>query len=498
VKGEPRSGVLGVRPSTPVAATEEVLPRAECAGRLPVVALVGRPNTGKSTLFNRLTRSHRAVVASTPGVTRDRNVAPVEWGARRFLAVDTGGFEDREGEEIGEAVRTQSLAAAEEADAIVIVVDGRAGLSPLDASLVDRVRRLRKPLFLAVNKADTMQLEDLAADFYALGLEVVCPISAEHGLNVDALFDRVVASLPPADDASDAPDAAATLVAVVGRPNVGKSSLVNRLVGYERAIVAATPGTTRDAVDTAVARGDRRYLLVDTAGVRRRAKVHEIVERASVVRALRALERAEVALLVVDGTEPMTEQDARISSYAWERGRALVLLVNKWDAVPAARRDQRRYTENVERNFPSLATVPKLFISARTGANVERIWGVVDRVATNHRQHLQTAKLNQVLLHATAQQAPAMVRGRRPRFFYATQTAAAPPTITIFTTVPEHVQVPYTRYLENQFRAAFPLEGTPLRFRFRARRQLRDTSRDFGSKGRPRRAAGQNRKPSPC
>jgi len=482
-----------VRPSprAEIGGETDALPRAESLDRLPVVAIVGRPNTGKSTLFNRLTRSHRAVVASTPGVTRDRNVAPVTWTGRRFLAVDTGGFDEQEAEEISEAVRAQSLVAAEEADAVVVVVDGRAGLNPLDAGLVERLRRLHKPLFLAVNKIDTPRQEDLTAEFHALGLDVVCPISAEHGLNVAALFARVAESLPAPEQEASAEEETATAVAIVGRPNVGKSSLLNRLVGYERAIVAATPGTTRDAVDTRVVRGGRAYLLVDTAGVRRRPKVHEIIERASVVRALRALEQAQVGLLVVDGTENVTEQDARISSYAWERGRALVLLVNKCDAVAPRQRDWRRYGEAVDECFPSFAMVPKLFISARTGTGVERIWDEIDRVAANHRQHLQTAKLNQVLVRAAEQQAPPMVRGKRPRFFYATQTATGPPTITIFTTVPEHIHASYVRYLENQFRAAFALEGTPLRLRFRARRQVGVRSQASGVRRRGRKAGNR-------
>lgn len=461
-----------------------VLPRSESLARLPVIAIVGRPNTGKSTLFNRLTRSHRAVVASIPGVTRDRNVAPVTVSGRRVMVADTGGFEDEEQQEIGQAIRRQSLIAADEADAVVVVVDGRAGLNPLDSALVDRLRRLKKPIFLAVNKVDTPRQEDLAGEFHALGLERVFPISAEHGLNVGELFSEVVSELP-APEAVTALDQGATAVAIVGRPNVGKSSLLNRLVGYERSIVSSLPGTTRDAIDTRVVRDGRAYLLVDTAGVRRRPKVQEIVERASVVRALRALEQAEIGLLVIDGTESMTEQDARISSYAWERGRSLILLINKWDAVPVEQRNRKRYAEVANEQYPSLKVVPKLFISARTGAGVERIWGMVDQVAAGHRQHLQTAKLNQVILRATEQQAPPMVRGKRPRFFYATQTATAPPSITTFASGQAEVPAAYQRYLENQLRAAFPLEGTPVRLRFRSRRDAPAPGRRTGGGSTP-------------
>jgi GTPase len=445
------------------------LPRAEVLQRLPVVALVGRPNTGKSTLFNRLTRSRRAVAASTPGVTRDRNIAPAVHAGQRFLIVDTGGFDFEKKEEIAQAVRAQSLLAAREADAVVVVVDGRAGPSPLDADLLDRLRGLRKAFFLAVNKIDSTKQAALADAFYEFGVDAVYPISAEHGINIEALMDRVVASLPsPA--LIDESTHCRTAVAIVGRPNVGKSSLLNRLAGSERAIVTPEPGTTRDAVDTLLVRNDREYLLVDTAGVRRRPQVHEHVERASVVRALRALEDAEVGLLVVDAVEGVTEQDARIGSYAWQRGRALGLLVNKWDAVPVERRNASRVVRSMEERFPTFRAIPKLFISALTGEGANRVWKLVDDLAAAHRLRMPTPMVNRVMTEAVRRQQPPMVKGRRPRFLYATQTAVSPPTIAVFTGAPELVQPVYERYLANQLRAAFPLDGTPVRFVFRARR----------------------------
>jgi GTPase len=450
--------------------SEIPLPRAEELARLPVIALVGRPNTGKSTLFNRLTRTRRALVAATPGVTRDRNIAVATHDGRRALVVDTGGFEADEQAELSRAVRAQALLAAEEADAVVVVVDGRAGVNPLDRALLERLRALRQPLFVAVNKVDTTQREDLVSEFYALGVEPLYPISAEHGLGVGELLDAVFARLPEAE-AVDAVGEAPTAVAIIGRPNVGKSSLLNRLVGYERAIVSELPGTTRDALDTAVTHAGRAYLLVDTAGVRRRARVEAHLERASVVRALRALERSEVALLLVDAVEGMTEQDARIAGYAWERGRAVVLLVNKWDAAPA--RNTRAVAARIDQRYPSLAVVPKLFISALSGRGVTRVWGAIDAVAAHYRARLPTAKLNQVIGRAVAAQAPPIVQGTRPRLFYATQTAYAPPTVTIFASHPQRVAPAYERYLGNQLRAAFGLEGTPLRLLFRARRAQR-------------------------
>ena len=462
---------------------QEQLPRAEELARLPVVALVGRPNTGKSTLFNRLTHSRRALVAPTPGVTRDRNIGVAVRDGRRLLVVDTGGFEADEHEELSRAVRGQALLAAEAADAVIVVVDGRAGLNPLDRLLLERLRGLRQPLVVAVNKLDTPKQDDLMSEFYALGVDKLYPISAEHGGGVASLMDDVIDGLPATEPIADA-GKALTAVAIIGRPNVGKSSLLNRLVGYERAIVSATPGTTRDALDTPITHDAREYLLVDTAGVRRRPRVQQHIERASVVRALRALERAEVALLVVDAVEGMTEQDARVAGYAWERGRALVLLVNKWDAV--AKRDARTFARHIDDRYPSLAVVPKLFVSALTGRSVDSIWGAIDAVADQHRVRLPTAKLNQTMGRAVAAQAPPMVKGARPRFLYATQTAYAPPTVTIFCSDPQRVAPAYERFLGNQLRAAFGLEGTPLRLRFRPRRE-REGSGKSRARFRPRR-----------
>jgi len=456
---------------TASADASESLPRAEETAALPVVALVGRPNTGKSTLFNRLTHSRRAVVAPTPGVTRDRNLGVGRWDERRFLVVDTGGFEADEHEELGLAVRMQAMLAAEEADVVVAVLDGRAGLNPLDRLLVERLRQLRQPVLVAINKIDTPRQDELVNEFYALGVEPLYPISAEHGIAADLLLDDVLARLPEAPPPPAAAEGAEppTAVAIIGRPNVGKSSLLNRLVGFERAIVSAIPGTTRDALDTALRRGTRDYLLVDTAGVRRRSKVAQHIERASVVRALRALERAEVALLVIDAVEGMTEQDARVAGYAWERGRALALLINKWDAVTPAPKAAAAFAARIDQRYPSLAVVPKLFISAKTGRGVEKIWASIDRVAAAHRQRLPTAKVNSVFERALRAQEPPMSNGVRPRLFYATQTATAPPTITVFCSRPQQIAVSYERYLQNKLRAAFDLEGTPLRVRFRAR-----------------------------
>jgi GTP-binding protein len=325
-------------------------------------------------------------------------------------------------------------------------------------------------VFVAVNKIDTPTQDALVHEFHALGVDALYAISAEHGAGIDVLMDDVLAALPAAPPQVAAGEAP-TAVAIIGRPNVGKSSLLNRLAGWERSIVSDVPGTTRDALDTAVRHGDRDYLLVDTAGIRRRARVQVAIERASAVRALRALERAEIAVLVVDAAEGITEQDARIAGYAWERGRGVVLVVNKWDVV--AKPDPRSTRARIAQRYPSLAVVPILFVSARTGRGVARIWDAVDAVAAQHRVRLPTGKLNQAIGRAVAAQAPPIVKGARPHLYYATQTASAPPTIAIFASHPQHIAPAYERYLANQLRAAFGLEGTPLRFRFRARERRR-------------------------
>ena len=449
-------------------ASEIPVPHDAAAPSLPVVAIVGRPNVGKSALFNRLVRQQRAIVDQRPGVTRDRNFASTQWGERAFRLVDTGGYEDADVSTLAASVRAQSRLAAEEADVIIAVLDGRAGLQPSDRDVVEQLRRLRKPVVYAVNKLDTAAHEDEAADFFALGLEEVFPISAAHGRGVNALMDHVVRLLPESSAAAVAAGRPVAL-AIVGRPNVGKSSLLNRIVGYERAIVDATPGTTRDPVDTPFRYGRQEYVLIDTAGMRRRPRIHEQLEQVSVARAMRALARAEVAVLVVDAPEGMTDQDARIASYAWAQGRALLLVVNKWDAIPRAQRDRPRMIDELRRRYASLADVPVVLLSARTGAHVGELFPALEKVGAAHRQQLRTVRLNQVLEQAVRAQAPPSVHGKRPRFYYATQTATAPPTITIFTSAPQLVQTAYERYLMHAFRSAFELAGTPLRLRFRAR-----------------------------
>lgn len=437
------------------------------AGELPIIAIVGRPNAGKSTLFNRLTRSQKAQVDAEPGVTRDRNFAPARHEDRDYIVIDTGGLEVDAQAGMAAAIRSQSESAIEEADAVILLLDGRAGVSPDDKEVLARLRRSRKPFWVAVNKLDVPNLDDDAVDFFRLGIDNVMPISAAHGRGIPELMETVLAGIEkaPRKPASAAPTPLA--VAIVGRPNVGKSSLLNRLVGYDRSIVTPVAGTTRDAIDTPIARGKREYVLVDTAGIRRRPRVSPQLERGSVTRALRAMERADVALLVVDGTEGMTDQDARLAGHAWEKGRGLILVVNKCDLLEDRKRFHKQLEGDIRRQYPFVDAVPVLFISAKTGDGISAVLPTVDQVGANQRRELATVALNQVLHRATSVTAPPSTKGLRPNFKYAVQTGVCPPKITFFCSHPDLVVDSYTRFLVNRLREEFPLTGTPVRLEYR-------------------------------
>lgn len=472
---------------------------------LPVVAIVGLPNAGKSTLFNRIVPGRTAIVDSARGVTRDRNVGIGKAAGRSFLLVDTGGFEDADGSALAQSVRDQAALAAEEADVILVLLDGRAGINPDDRVLVNRLRALTKPVVFAVNKIDHAGHESRVIDFFELGVDDLAEISAAHGIGIGSLFKRIVAHFPegPEEEGASAEDVDAAEVealgadveadgeadgeadaetseaderanrpvrfALIGRPNAGKSSLLNRLVGYERSIVDSTPGTTRDALDTPCTLGGREYVIVDTAGIRRRSKVVEHVERVSAVRALSALERAEVAVLVIDASEGMTDQDARIAGYAWERGRALLLAFNKWDLLPEGQRSRKHYFEEIAYQYPTLADIPAVALSALEGTGLKALVPALEKLVVTHRRTLQTADLNRILKGALEAHTPRCDRGRPPRIYYATQTRKAPPTITLFVSNPSKVTRDYIRYLTNTFRTAFELKGTPLQVRLRKR-----------------------------
>jgi GTP-binding protein len=434
--------------------------------RLPIVAIVGRPNVGKSTLFNRLVRARRAIVDDVPGVTRDRIVAPAAHGGRAFLCVDTGGLTEERADPraLTSQVRAQALRAIDEADCIVCVVDGPAGLTPIDRETVRLVRRSGKPLVLAVNKVDSPAREALLHDFHAAGTERLLAVSAAHGRGITALKDTLVSVLPSAA-AIRGDEATPTRLALLGRPNVGKSSLLNRLLGEERAIVAPEPGTTRDPIDMPLVVHGRPYVLIDTAGIRRRARVRDPLERHGAVRALGTLTRTDLALVVLDAAEGMTDQDARVVSAAWEAGRGVVLLANKWDAVVPARHDRTAFQRALRGAYPAFGDLPLVCISARTGEGLADIFPAVARVERAYRAVLPTPALNRALRGAVAAHAPPSPRGRPLRLLYATQTGERPPAVTVFGNAPT-VPRAYARYLEARLGDAFGLVGVPLRLRF--------------------------------
>ncbi len=442
------------------------------AGALPRVAIVGRPNAGKSTLFNRLLRRRKALVDPTPGVTRDPNRAVVGWDGHAVTLIDTGGFEAEGGGGLERAVSDRTIAEAAEADLVVYVLDGKAGLSAADAAAVRKLRRMRAPILFVVNKLDSPARQATAGEFHRLGAGELLPVSAEHGHGIGALVDAIVARVP---QAAAAAEPGAIRVGIVGRPNVGKSSLVNRLLGYPRALVDASAGTTRDAVDTLLEVGGTRYLLVDTAGIRRRAKIVDRLEKSSAAIALDALGRADVAVVVIDAAEGGTTQDLRLATLAWEEGRALVVVANKWDLRAAEDEGRQTLSRNgfaadLRRRFPSLAATPIVVVSALTGRGIASVLPAVRRVAAMHAAEIKTARLNDVLGAAVRAQEPPLIGGRRPRIYYATQVGRRPPEIAIFTNMPSAIHPSYVRYLEKQIAEAFHLEGTPIRLRFRPRR----------------------------
>jgi len=441
--------------------------------QLPLVAIVGRPNVGKSTLFNRYAGRRRALVADIPGLTRDRLVEEIEVGGRRILLVDTAGLDPDADSAVDAAVQAQARTAITEADAVLLVVDGQAGLLPQDVELARTLRRTHKPLAVAVNKLDHPSHAPRVAEFHKLGLAPLRGVSAEHGSGAFDLLEELVAALPESEE--PAPREGESLrVALLGRPNAGKSSLLNRLLGAERVVVSELPGTTRDSVDIRVEREGADFVFVDTAGLRRPGRRDRVGERGGALMAVRALEDADVALVVVDASDGPTDQDARILSLVVERGRAGAVVLNKWDLVTAeGGGEAKRVRSEVERHLPGLAHFPVVQVSARTGRGVEKLFPLILQLGEAYRRQIPTAELNRWLQESVGRHEPAMgQRGARKRpikFFYATQTGTAPPTFTLFCTEPEAVQASYRRYLENRLRERYGLEGVPVRLRLRAR-----------------------------
>jgi GTP-binding protein len=470
---------------------------------LPVVAIVGRPNVGKSTLFNRLAGERIAIVEDIPGTTRDRVYAIGEWIGRQFTVVDTGGLELEPGTDIEARVQDQARVAMTEADVILFVVDAHAGIAPLDHEVADRLRRAAKPVILVVNKADNVRREQEGAEFYALGFDTTITISAQHGRSTGDLADLIVEALPTQEPAANGttPSASEELteeelaelaetemgpprVAIVGRPNTGKSTFVNRVLGEERMIVSETPGTTRDPVDTVVSLDGEPMILIDTAGIRRRGAIEQGIERYSVLRAMKAIDRADVAVVMTDAVEGYTAQDAHVVGHVLEAGKGLVLVLNKWDAVARDEKTADDLLHTLRRDAPYLSWADIVFASARTGARIDRVLGEARRVAEERYRRIPTGELNRVITDAVRQHPPSHVRNRLPKVFYATQVSVAPPTFVIFVNDPELIHFSYRRYLENRIRDAYGFLGTPIRLILR-QRESEEASRRAS---RPRRA----------
>ena len=435
----------------------------------PIVAIVGRPNVGKSTLFNRIAEKRVSIVDDTPGVTRDRIYADAEWTGHEFALVDTGGIDFNETDELLPAMRNQAKLAMEEADVILFVVDGKVGITDVDQIIVSMLRTTKKPVVLAVNKVDNLKGVTDSYEFYGLGLGEPFAVSAVNALNLGDLLDAIVEALPEEVPIEDEPDT--IRVAVVGRPNVGKSSLVNALLGQERVVVSNIPGTTRDAVDTYFKQDGVTFIFVDTAGMRRRGRIDAALERYSVIRSLRAIDRADVVLMLIDAVDGVTEQDKKIAGYVHESGRASALVVNKWDLLPKDGKTSLRYTETLRQELGFMQYAPVVFLSALTKQRVTRIPEVVKFVAEQHAMRVSTSLLNQVVRDAVGINPPPSDRGRKLKIFYATQASVRPPTIVIFVNDQELMHFSYLRFLENKLREAFGFEGTPLKMVVRPRQQ---------------------------
>lgn len=433
-----------------------------------LVALIGRPNVGKSTLFNRLVRRRDALVDPTPGVTRDRHYARVSWEEQPFLLVDTGGIEEESDAMTGH-IRQQALLAVEEAEVIFFLMDGREGLTPSDIEIVDLLRRTDKQVFFIINKIDTPEIEDeLLAPFWELGVDRLWPLSGDHGYGLTTLMEALLPHLGQGTGEADLP-ANTMRVAFLGRPNVGKSSLINTIIGQERMVVSEVPGTTRDSVDTLLSHDPYTYLLIDTAGIRRKGKTTDKLEKFSVLKALKALGRCDIALVVIDAGEGITEQDTKVIGYTQEQGRALIVLINKWDLVEDDRGRQVQLLEEVRIALNFIPFAPVLKVSALTGRGVKRLFPEIGKVYRQFHQRFSTATLNRLLAQAVAHHEPPYVRGRRLKFYYTAQLGTAPPQFAVVANDPKGIHFSYQRYLANAFRESLGLDRVPVRLLFRER-----------------------------
>ena len=441
----------------------------------PIVAIVGRPNVGKSTLFNKLVGERRAIVENVPGTTRDRLYGTADWHGRSFTVVDTAGIlpgeeadVDASMAQIVRGTRAQAQLAIDEADAILFLVDVKEGITAADEEVAELLRQTSKPVIVGANKADSLERTQNAVEFWNLGLGEPIPLSAYHGTGTGDLLDALYEALPPFEDEPE--DEYAVKIAIVGRPNVGKSSLLNRLLGEERVVVSDIPGTTRDTIDTVVEYNNQKILLIDTAGIRRRGRIDRGIEQYSVLRALRAIERADVALLVVDATEGVAAQDQHVAGMILEAHKGVAVLVNKWDAVEKDEHSFSQWTRDVRESFHFIPYAPLLFISAKTGQRVEKLMELVLQINGERNTRVSTSKLNAILRDAVRDHPPASVhKGAHLRIFYATQAQVAPPVFLLFTNAPEEIHFSYKRYLENRIREEYPFIGVPIILVFKGR-----------------------------
>ena len=436
----------------------------------PIVAIVGRPNVGKSTLFNALAGEMISIVKDTPGITRDRIYADVTWLDQYFTMIDTGGIEPDSKDIILSQMREQAQIAIDTADVIVFIVDVKQGLVDADSKVADMLRRSAKPIILVVNKVDSFEkFEADVYEFYNLGIGDPFPISASNRLGLGEMLDEIIKYFPKAGEEEE--EDTRPKIAIVGKPNVGKSSIINKLVGENRLIVSDIAGTTRDAVDTPVIHNGKEYVFIDTAGLRRKNKIKEELERYMIVRTVSAVERADVVIIVIDAVEGITEQEAKIAGIAHERGKGVIIAVNKWDAVEKDDKTIYRFTEKVRNVLAYMPYAEMIFISAVTGQRLPKIYDLIDTVIENHALRVGTGVLNEIMSEAVAMQQPPSDKGKRLKLFYITQVAVKPPTFVIFVNDKELMHFSYTRYIENKIREAFGFRGTPLRFIIRERRE---------------------------
>lgn len=429
----------------------------------PIVAIVGRPNVGKSTLFNKIAGRRISIVEDTPGVTRDRVYVDVSWLDKHFTLIDTGGIEPNSKDEILSQMRRQAELAVEMADVVILMTNLHDGVTANDSDVASMLLKAQKKIVLAVNKADSVgEPPPEFYEFYNLGLGDPIAISSTHGLGVGDLLDAVCEQFPEDSDTSEEDDS--IKIAVIGRPNAGKSSLINRILGENRVIVSNIAGTTRDAIDSSYETNGVKYTLIDTAGMRKRGKIDEIVERYSVVRSLAAVDRSDVCVIMLDAEEGVTEQDTKIAGYAHEQGKACVIAVNKWDLIEKDNKTMQSFTDRVREGFAYMQYAPILFISAKTGQRVDKLFEEINEANAQHKRRISTGMLNDVLNDATARQQPPSDKGKRLKIYYGTQASAEPPTFVLFCNSTDLFHYSYLRYIENRIREAFGFSGTPIRF----------------------------------